>query len=191
MNRNAVQILLVERDRELAEMIGRCLAETMWSQVTHVASVADALREELTASHDVVLASMALPDSDGLTLARELRVTNDCPVILMADNPTVAEAIEAIRVGVTDLLTKPFDMAHMSAAVRQAAERESKRQREQLRHRRLRRVASRIVRERRDLRQRLDLICRDLVHAYRGLAQKVAASGVLTAERAEEVRSEK
>ena len=38
------------------------------------------------------------------------------------------------------------------------------------------------MRERRDLKQRMDLICRDLVHAYRGLAQKVSKSGILDQE---------
>jgi hypothetical protein len=48
------------------------------------------------------------------------------------------------------------------------------------RYKRLRLLTARILRERRDLKQRTDLICQDLVNAYRGLAQKVAESGVLT-----------
>jgi len=180
MTRRAVQLLLVEDDADLVEMITRCLQDMMRVCVTHVSSAADAMREELTARHDVVVVSTSLPH--GLSFASELRVTNRCPIILLADHPTVDEAIEAIRLGVTDLLVKPFDIADMVAVVQKAAERERKRRRNRIRYRRLRRMASRIVCERRDLRQRMDLICQDLVHAYRGLAQKVAESGMLMRE---------
>jgi hypothetical protein len=50
----------------------------------------------------------------------------------------------------------------------------------QLRHRRLRKLTARIICERRDLRQRIDLICRDFVHAYRRLAQRVTEAELLS-----------
>lgn len=180
MPERPVEVLLVEDDVELAEMIEHCLQDVMPCRVTHVVSVADALREELTTNHDVVLASMTFPDGDGLELTRGLRPTNSCPVILMAEDLTAERALEALRLRVTDLLIKPFDLAQMAETMREAAQREVRRRRDQLRSRRLRRVATRIIRERRDLRQRMDLICQDLVHAYRRLAQKVTESGMLT-----------
>ena len=94
----------------------------------------------------------------------------------------IETAIEALRLGVSELLIKPFDMADMAAVVQEAGQRQRKRHHHRVRYRRLRRMASRIICERRDLRQRMDLICQDLVHAYRGLAQKVAASGLLVHE---------
>ena len=177
MTQRPVEVLLVENDRDLAEMIDRCVQGAMGARVTQVASAAEAQREELTARHDVVVASVSLPHS--LAFTRELRATNPCPVILMADQPTVDETIEAMRLGVMDLLIKPFDLADMVTVVQKAAERQMNRRRNRARQRRLRRMVSQIVRERRDLRQRMDLICQDLVHAYRGLAERVAQTGVL------------
>jgi len=182
MTDKPLEILLVESDPELAEMIGHCLEEEESVQVTRAESASDALREELTARHDAVIASMSLPDGDGLALARELRATNKCPVILMADHPTADEAIEAMRLGVADILVKPFDISEAAETVHELGRRQMRRRHRRRRYRRLRRLSSRIVNERRDLRQRMDLICRDLVHAYRGLAQKVAESGMLTHE---------
>lgn len=182
MAERPVQILLVDDDDDLAEMIVRCLGDAPWGQVTHVASASEAMREELTTRHDLVIASLSLPDGDGLGLTREIRVTNKCPVILTGDQPSADEAIEALRLGVTDLMIKPFDIADLMAAARTSAERQLRRRHRRRRYRRLRSMVSRIIRERRDLRQRMDLICRDLVHAYRNLAQKVARSGILTHE---------
>ena len=109
-------------------------------------------------------------------MTRRIRVTNDRPVILLADDPTLPEAIEAMRLGVVDLFGKPFDLHEVGEAVVRAADQEHQRQREAVRQRRLRRLASRVVRERRDLRQRMDLMCRDIVQAYRRLARQVDSS---------------
>ena len=180
MTEKPVQVLLASSDEELAEMIVRCLQDASWAEVTHVTTASDALREELTTRHDVVVSAMSLPDGDGLALTRELRTTNHGPVILTAEQPTAEEAIEALRLNVTDILVQPFDIADLIDRVRKSAERRLRYRHRRRRYRRLRSMVSRIIRERRDLRQRMDLICRDLVHAYRNLAQKVAHSGMLT-----------
>jgi len=180
MSEKPVQVLLVSSDEELAEMVLRCLHDAAWAEVTHVTTASDALREELTARHDVIVAAMSLPDGDGLALTREVRVTNRCPVILTAEQPTAEEVLEALRLGVTDVLLQPFDIADLIELVQSSAERRLRYRHRQRRYRRLRSMVSRIIRERRDLRQRMDLICRDLVYAYRNLAQKVAQSGMLT-----------
>jgi PleD family two-component response regulator len=182
MAEKPVQILLVDADDDLAEMIVRCMGDACWGEVTHVASASDAMREELTTRHDVMIACMSLPDGDGLGLTREIRVTNKCPVILIGEQPTADEAIDALRLGVTDFMVKPFDIVDLMGIARKSADRQLHRRHRHRRYRRLRSMVSRIIRERRDLRQRMDLICRDLVHAYRNLAQKVARSGILTHE---------
>ena len=180
MTEKPVQVLVVNGDEELAAMVSRCLEDTSWAEVTHVTTASDAICEELTTRHDVVVAAMSLPDGDGLSLTRELRVTNHCPVILTTEQPTAEEAVEALRLRITDVLIQPFDIADLIELIRVAAERRLRYRHRQRRYRRLRSLVSRIIRGRRDLRPRMDLICRDLVHAYRNLAQKVAQSGALT-----------
>ncbi|MHC4156863.1 MAG: response regulator, partial [Planctomycetota bacterium] len=123
---------------------------------------------------------MSLPDADGLALIRELRAGNQCPIILLAEDPTVKETVQALRLQVADLLRKPFDLTDLSSAVSDLADKELKRRRDKKRVRRLKRLASRVVSERQDLNRRMDLVCRDFVHAYRRLAQKVTESDELT-----------
>jgi DNA-binding NtrC family response regulator len=123
----------------------------------------------------VVLASLPADDQDEMNLVRELRREAECEILLMTDHPTLGRAVEAMRLGVRDLFTKPFDMGRLTTALEEAIEARRHRRQERLRYERLRRVSARILRERRTLRQRVDLVCRDLVGAYRRLAEKVVA----------------
>lgn len=185
MAERPVEILLVEQDSQLAEMISEHLQAAMWCEVTLCPTADEAIREELTTRHEVVLADLRLPDADGLTLVRELRMTNPAPVILLADQPTLDDAREAIRLKVTELLVKPFDLADLSCLVESAVESERVARRQRRRYRQARRIARRIVEERQDLHLRMDLICRDFVQAYRRLAQKVADSGKINVHSSE------
>jgi len=180
MPKRPAEILLVEDDAELAEMIQNYLAAALSARVTVAASTDEALGEELTHHHDAVVADLELRHGDTLSLIRQLRVSNRCPIILVAASFTAPDLIEAIRLGVRDVLVKPFAMEKMSDALGRAMHRQVRRRKARRRYKRLRLLTARIIRERQDLKQRTDLICQDLVNAYRGLAQKVAESGILT-----------
>jgi DNA-binding NtrC family response regulator len=182
MPQRPLQILLAEDDVDLAEMVGRFLSESLRADVTHVESAGAALREELTTRHDLLLASMVLPDGEGLELVRRLHENNPCPAILMAEGPTAGDAIAAVRLGVVDILTKPFDVEYLSSSIRKATADHRGRRRERVRHKKLRKLVARIICERRDLAKRMDLICRDFVQAHRRLAEKVTQSGILAGQ---------
>jgi DNA-binding NtrC family response regulator len=172
-----VDILLLESDRELATMMDRQLMDSIACTVTHVTSPADAFEEIFATRHTLGIISL---DGHGLGLLREMRIENDCPVILLAEEVSVDEAVEAMRLGVVDLFRKPFDLSNLIAVARRVTDRELKRRREQAKQRRMRRVASRIIQDRREVHQRMDLICRDFVQAYRRLAEKVTEAGLVT-----------
>ncbi len=177
MRTERAEVLLVEQDVELADTIAECVERSLRAHVARVGTADEAVAACAAKTPDVVIAEMQLPDCDGLSLARTLRnhLELDSSVILLSEQPTVGRAVEAMRLGVRDLFTKPFDMARLCHVVGHEMEEQRQRQRVERRHIRLRRMVSRIVRERRDLRERIDLICRDVVTAYHRLAQKVTA----------------
>jgi DNA-binding NtrC family response regulator len=175
-----VDILLVEPDRELADLISRHLEDTFECTVHHAVSNTDALHQGLSTKFHLAIISFSLPDGNGLALLREMRMDNDCPVIFLADELELDEAIEAMRLGAVDLFRKPFQMTDLAAVARQAAEYEARGRREHAKQRRMRRVASRIIQDRREVQERMDLICRDFVQAYRHLAEKVTEAELLT-----------
>lgn len=179
MHDRPAEVLLVEPDADLAEMVHECLRSALPVNITVAGDAASALREELTTTHDVLLVATDLPDAEWLDLVRELRQSNRAPVILLATNPCSADLLEAVRARVMDVLIKPFDLTDLASLAERAARRAFCRQRTRRRYRRLRRLTARIICERRDLRQRIDLICRDFVHAYRRLAQRVSEADLI------------
>jgi len=167
------KLLLVEDDADVALMLSDHLTRTMPVDVTVVDNAESAVLADQDTPHDVVVADLLLPDVDGLQLIRRLRMQGDHAVILMSGQPTLTWAVEAMRLGCLDLLTKPFDLDRLTQAIKSALEDQAQERRDRIRRHRLRKATSRIIRERRQLRDRVDLLCRDLVRAYRDLARKV------------------
>jgi DNA-binding NtrC family response regulator len=59
---------------------------------------------------DVVLVDLQMPEVNGLDLLRAIRETDSsCAVVLMTGHSSIASAIEAVRLGALDYLTKPLD----------------------------------------------------------------------------------
>lgn len=168
------RLLLIEDDADTAEMLLEYLESSLPVRVTLATQASEALDIHRSDPHELALADIVLPDMDGLELCGRLKESAECEVILMSGQPTLGRAVEAIRVQAVDLLIKPFDLSHLSRVVAEALRRQQARTGEATRYRRLRDLSGRIVRERRELRQRVDLVCRDLVGAYRRLAEKVA-----------------
>ncbi len=179
MPKRSVNILLVESEPSLAEMIEECLLEVMQVQINRVSCAGEALREELNHRHDLVITELSLPDADGLELVRRIQVSNKCPTILLADSPTPEDLIDAMRLGIRGVAPHPIDTVDLVRTIRGVLRTELRQRRQRTRYRRLRLLTGRILRERRDLRERIDLICKDVVQAYRRLAQDVASSGIL------------
>ena len=169
------KVLLVEDDPRLLEMLVASVVRQFDAHLTCVGSAEDALDIEVVEPHAIVVAELALPGMDGLTLTRHLMDLNDRPVILLADEPCASHAIEAMRLGAADLFPKPFAMGELLGSMTRALERSQRARQFQVKHHRLRGLVRKVLRERRDLNRRIDLICRDLVGAHRRLVQRVLA----------------
>jgi DNA-binding response OmpR family regulator len=167
------RILIVEDDRNLATMLADHLSETLRAEVTVATSSREAVDIELNRPQDLILADLLLPDGDAISLQRQLQAVSAAGFVLMSGAPTVNRVVEAMRLGAMDFLTKPFDLSQMTAAVSGALARHQNLSQMQVRYLRMRRLAKRILQDRRELRNRVDLVCRDLVQAYRRLAKRV------------------
>jgi len=70
---------------------------------------------------DITLVDLALPDGEGIELLKELKDTPGTDVIMISGVATVDSAIEALRLGALDYLTKPLDTHRLRAVLANAA----------------------------------------------------------------------
>ena len=75
---------------------------------------------------DVLLCDINMPRLDGIGLLRRLREKSENPpeVIMLTGQATVESAIEAMKLGAYDYLTKPYRITELSALVTQACEKQ-------------------------------------------------------------------
>jgi len=63
---------------------------------------------------DAVLVDLMMPDINGLDVLRAIRdIDSTCQIILMTGQPSVDTAIEAVKLGALDYISKPFDLTRL------------------------------------------------------------------------------
>ena len=111
-NSAVAKILLVEDERAIRSEIARILKRDGY-EVTDVASVREAERE-LPDSFDLVITDVRLTGEPGDVLIERV---SGVPVILMTAYGSVSAAVDAMKRGAADYLSKPFEPEALSAAV--------------------------------------------------------------------------
>ena len=110
-------ILLVEDEPSLQLALGDTLSD-VGHRVTVVGSVAAALDAVESGGPELVLCDLRLPDGSGMQVLTAVAArTPDVPVIILTAYGTVQNAVEALRAGASEYLTKPFEEAQLLAMV--------------------------------------------------------------------------
>jgi DNA-binding NtrC family response regulator len=92
-------------------------------EVVAVSSVDEALCAAREREFDVVLTDLQMPERDGLELLGALReLRPETPVVLMTAFGSVRTAVDAMRAGALDFVTKPFEAETLLVALERAFE---------------------------------------------------------------------
>lgn len=133
-----MHVLVVDDDtaiRTAVSDIARNLGFAV-SSVDNAGAARSALKAHLA---DIVLLDLKMPGGGGLPLLEEIRTLYpETVVVVMTAYATVSSAVEAMRTGASEYLTKPFTLDELSDVLERASERrhfdtESRRLRERLR----------------------------------------------------------
>ena len=115
-------IVVIDDDPDMLAALAQNLRLTGYAVDAH-GSARSALATLSREFSGVVLSDLRMPDIDGIGVLQSCaRIDPDLPVILISAHADVEIAMQAMRQGAYDFVTKPFDPPLLQAALRRAAE---------------------------------------------------------------------
>jgi two-component system response regulator AtoC len=116
------EMLVVDDDARMRELVTKVLAREGYS-VRPLARGQDVMQALEEGPAELVISDIRMPEMDGLTLLQEVkRVAPETSVLLMTAFGSIDTAVQAIKAGAYDYLTKPFKMDELIVVVRRAME---------------------------------------------------------------------
>lgn len=116
-------VLLVDDEEGMRHFLAKTLAPRC-GQVASAGSAEEGERLVAAQRFDLIVLDINLPGKSGLAWLRELRAQgNSCEVILITAFADLDTAIEALRIGASDFILKPFRLTQLLNAVKHSLER--------------------------------------------------------------------
>ena len=110
-----MNIVIVEDDINMRKSLEIALGEYDDLKIKSYKSAVEALKK-MGDDVDLIITDINMPQMDGLEFIKRLEGKFD--VIIMTGNATLNKAIESVRLGVKDFLTKPFDAQTLYEAIK-------------------------------------------------------------------------
>ncbi len=114
------KILIVEDNPSMREMLSNIVSEKGYSTDT-AGDVSTALLLLKKESYDLIISDLQLPDMDGLTFFKKIRGSG-IPFILLTAFGSIELAVEAIKEGAFDFVSKPVDPEYLFIIIEKAIE---------------------------------------------------------------------
>jgi len=113
-------LIVVDDDRSIRELVKKAF-EQDGNDVRVASSASEACQQLTEAGTDVALVDIMLGDVSGLDLHHRLReIDNHLPIIFITGTDDSSVAIEAMKLGAFDYVTKPLDLKQLRGAVERA-----------------------------------------------------------------------
>jgi two-component system KDP operon response regulator KdpE len=112
------RVMLVEDDQGIGKLLQQSLSAQYDADVTICGSLLEAQSAVATIEPELILLDLGLPDGDGLTFCRDLRLWSNVPVIVISAEGDDGRKVQALDSGADDFLVKPFSVSELMARVR-------------------------------------------------------------------------
>jgi two-component system, OmpR family, response regulator MprA len=113
----AARVLVVEDDDEIAQVLQRSLRLEGY-EVRVAGDGEQALKAHADYVPDLVILDLGLPKIDGIDVARQLRGSDDVPILMLTARDALEARVEGLDSGADDYLVKPFDRQELLARLR-------------------------------------------------------------------------
>jgi DNA-binding NtrC family response regulator len=119
---NRFNVLIIEDDPDGCRSVTEAV-EDLGCRVTAAMTAGKGMQAFEGGGFDLVLTDLVLPDFDGMEVLRRVRAQAPAvPVIMMTAYGTVSSAVEALKQGAYDYITKPLDLDELQSRIRRALE---------------------------------------------------------------------
>jgi len=107
-------VLIVDDDANTREALAALASQEGFTTAV-AGSIAEARIQLVRQRPDVVLVDLRLPDGSGIDLFEDLEDRSSIETILITGHASVESAVEALRLGASDYLTKPVNLQRLKA----------------------------------------------------------------------------
>jgi len=123
------RILVVDDERSVTDLIAYNLRKALYD-VQAAGDGREALRLAREYKPDLILLDLMIPEVDGLDVCRELRKTNDVPIIMITARGEELDRVLGLEIGADDYVTKPFSVRELMARIKAVLRRAPQAQKE-------------------------------------------------------------
>ena len=120
----AVSVLIVEDDRNIAELLQMYLEKEGYA-VTTASDGGKGLEKFRAIKPDLVLLDVMMPVMDGWAVCKAIRSEDQTPVIMLTAKGETDDKVQGLRTGADDYITKPFEMKEVLARIEAVLRRSS------------------------------------------------------------------
>ncbi len=115
-------ILIVDDDRHTTSVLKKALRRHGFEVVT-AESASEGISKLTESKPELVLLDLVLPDMRGLEVLAEIkRLLPESRVIIISAFPSIADVVEAMKLGASDFLVKPFNVDELVSTVKRTLE---------------------------------------------------------------------
>jgi two-component system NtrC family response regulator len=114
-----MKIAIVEDDISMRKSLEIAFKDYPEFEVKTFKSGVDALKH-MDTSFELIVTDINMPKMDGIEFIK--KIDFKCDIIIMTGNATLNRAVESMRLGVKDFLTKPFDIETLVESIRRSSQ---------------------------------------------------------------------
>ena len=112
----AVSVLIVEDDRNIAELLQLYLEKEGYAVIT-AEDGGKGLEKFRTIKPDLVLLDVMMPVMDGWAVCKAIRLESQVPIIMLTAKGETDDKVSGLKSGADDYITKPFEMKEVLARI--------------------------------------------------------------------------
>lgn len=118
------KILVIDDERSIRSTL-REILEYEGYEMDEAPDGPTALELAIAEKYDVILCDIKMPQMDGIEVLDKLLVMNDTPVVMISGHGNIETAVEALKKGAYDYISKPLDLNRLLVSIRNAIEKSS------------------------------------------------------------------